>query len=58
MADDFPTSTPLNDGTVSPIELIRRTSVKGYLTITLTDDINLGSPERIIAELTLDCNVA
>lgn len=58
MIYDFHTHTSLSDGALSPIELIRQAVVRGYRAIGLTDHAGVGSLERIIAELSLDCALA
>lgn len=60
MIYDFHTHTYLSDGTLSPIELIRRavSPPYSYRAIALTDHTGLGSLERIISETIQDCRVA
>lgn len=58
MLYDFHTHTFLSDGTLSPIELIRRASVKGYTVVALTDHVGVGSLERVIKEINEDCALA
>lgn len=55
---DFHTHTSLSDGTLSPIELIRRAAEKGYRAIALTDHAGPGSLERVIRETVEDCSLA
>lgn len=55
---DFHTHTSLSDGTLSPLELIRRASERGYRAIALTDHVGLGSLKRIISEIIEDCALA
>jgi len=55
---DFHTHSCLSDGALSPIELIRRASQKGYHAIAITDHVGLGSLERLISEITRDCSLA
>jgi len=55
---DFHTHTSLSDGTLSPIELIRRAAEKGYRAIALTDHAGPGSLERVIRETAEDCTLA
>lgn len=55
---DFHTHSTLSDGTLSPIELIRRAVVAGYRAIAITDHVGLGSLERVLAETIEDCKVA
>ena len=60
MIYDFHTHTSLSDGTLSPIELIRRAASPpyNYRAIALTDHTGLGSLERIIRETIEDCQTA
>ncbi|OGO03009.1 MAG: hypothetical protein A2Y72_05195 [Chloroflexi bacterium RBG_13_53_26] len=55
---DFHTHTYLSDGTLSPLELIRRAAEKGYRGIALTDHVGMGSLERVIREIVEDCRLA
>jgi putative hydrolase len=58
MLYDFHTHTFHSDGVLSPIELIRRASVKGYSAIAVTDHIGIGSLRRVIKEVSEDCALA
>ena len=58
MLYDFHTHTFLSDGSLSPIELIRRASVLGYHAIALTDHVGLGSLDRVLKEIIEDCRLA
>jgi len=58
MLYDFHSHTFHSDGVLSPIELIRRASVKGYSAIGITDHIGVGSLARVIKEVSEDCEVA
>lgn len=58
MIYDFHTHTSLSDGTLSPIELIRRAVSMGYHSIAITDHTGFGSMERIIRETIEDCRIA
>jgi len=55
---DFHTHTSLSDGSLSPIELIRRALAKGYKAIALTDHVGIGYLDRIIREVAEDCALA
>jgi histidinol phosphatase-like PHP family hydrolase len=55
---DFHTHTSLSDGSLSPIELIRRARTKDYRAIALTDHAGIGYLDRIIGEVTRDCALA
>lgn len=58
MLYDFHTHTFHSDGTLSPIELIRRAFVAGYKAIAITDHVAVGSLGRIIKEISDDCALA
>lgn len=58
MIYDFHTHTSLSDGSLSPLELIRRAVAKGYKAIGLTDHVGIGYLERIIREIAEDCALA
>lgn len=55
---DFHTHTFLSDGVLSPIELIRRTIVKGYRAVGIADHVGAATMERVIQELRRDCDLA
>ena len=55
---DFHTHTCLSDGELSPVELIRRASERGYRGIALTDHVGMGSLERLIRDTVEDCRIA
>jgi putative hydrolase len=55
---DFHSHTFYSDGVLSPLELIRRASVNGYSAIALTDHVGMGSMERVIREVSDDCELA
>ena len=58
MVYDFHTHTTLSDGSLSPMELIRRACVAGYQAVGLTDHSALGSLSRFAQELSQDCALA
>ena len=58
MLYDFHSHTFYSDGVLSPIELIRRACVRGYSAISITDHIGIGSLERVIKEISADCELA
>jgi len=58
MVYDFHTHTTLSDGSLSPMELIRRACVAGYRAVGLTDHGALGSLSRFAQELCQDCALA
>ena len=55
---DFHTHTFLSDGVLSPIELIRRAHVNGYVVIAITDHVGVGNLEFVVKTLVKDCEVA
>jgi len=55
---DFHTHTCLSDGELSPVEMIRRASERGYRGVALTDHVGTGSLERLICEIVEDCRIA
>lgn len=55
---DFHTHTFLSDGSLSPVELVRRAFVRGYTAIGVTDHAGVGTLERVISELKRDCALA
>ncbi|MBI2886290.1 MAG: histidinol phosphate phosphatase domain-containing protein [Chloroflexi bacterium] len=57
MVYDFHTHTILSDGVLSPVELVRRAVVHGYRAMAITDHAGLGSVERIVRELTRECEL-
>lgn len=57
MLYDFHTHSYLSDGELSPVELIRRAVVNGYGAIAITDHLGPGSLERVIKEVTVDCEL-
>lgn len=58
MIYDFHTHTFLSDGSLSPIELIRRATVNGYAAIGITDHAGLGGLEQMLPVLVRDCALA
>lgn len=58
MVYDFHSHTSLSDGSLSPIELIRRAQVRDHRAIALTDHAGIGYLERIIREVAEDCALA
>ena len=58
MVFDFHTHSTFSDGSLSPIELIRRATVKAYRAISITDHCGSGSLTRVIAETKEDCALA
>lgn len=55
---DFHTHTFLSDGVLSPIELIRRASVRGYKGMAVTDHVGIGNLEFVVKTLVKDCAMA
>jgi putative hydrolase len=58
MLYDFHTHSFHSDGVLSPLELINRAAVRKYTAIAITDHMALGSLERVIKEVTVDCALA
>ena len=58
MVYDFHTHTSLSDGTLSPMELIRRAIINNYQAIALTDHASFGELGRIIPEVAEICALA
>jgi putative hydrolase len=55
---DFHSHTFHSDGVLSPLELARRASVRGYAALAITDHTGPGSLARIIKEVSEDCELA
>jgi histidinol phosphatase-like PHP family hydrolase len=58
MIYDFHSHTTLSDGSLSPLELIRRAHVSGYGAIALTDHTGPGELANILEQVTHDCALA
>lgn len=58
MVYDFHTHSSLSDGSLSPLELIRRAHTRGYKAIAITDHVAVGYLDRIIKEVARDCALA
>lgn len=58
MVYDFHTHSFLSDGELSPVELIRRAVVNGYLAIAVTDHTGPGNLKRVLEEVTKECRMA
>ena len=58
MLYDFHTHTFFSDGSLSPVELIRRAVVKGYSVIGVTDHASPGNLSEVISQLQRDCETA
>lgn len=58
MVYDFHTHTFHSDGSLSPIELIRRAVAKGYSAIALTDHVGIGHLDSLVKEIAADCALA
>jgi histidinol phosphatase-like PHP family hydrolase len=52
---DFHTQTFHSDGSLSPVELIRRAVVRGYKAVALTDHVGPGNLEEVLRQVTRDC---
>lgn len=57
MVYDFHTHTFLSDGELSPVELIRRAAVRGYMAIGIADHAGPGNVEAIVRTLVDDCRL-
>ena len=57
MVYDFHTHTVLSDGELSAVELARRAVVNGYRALAITDHAAMGSLERIVRELAVECDL-
>lgn len=57
MVYDFHTHTFHSDGSLSPVELIRRAVVRGYRAIALTDHVGLGNCEDVLRQVIRDCQL-
>ncbi|HUE75501.1 MAG TPA: histidinol phosphate phosphatase domain-containing protein [Chloroflexota bacterium] len=55
MLYDFHCHTFLSDGELSPVELIRRASVRGYRAIGVADHVGIGGYAEIIRQVSQDC---
>jgi len=58
MRIDLHTHTLLSDGELLPIELARRALAKGHKGIAFTDHVSLSTIERVIKEISKDCELA
>lgn len=58
MLYDFHSHTFYSDGALSPLELIRRASVRGYRVLAITDHMGIGSLARTVKEVRDDCKLA
>jgi len=52
---DFHTHSLLSDGDLMPSELIQRATEAGYLAIGITDHVDSGTLESILAQITVSC---
>ncbi|MEE8471206.1 MAG: histidinol phosphate phosphatase domain-containing protein [Dehalococcoidia bacterium] len=58
MVYDFHTHSCISDGTLSPLELVRRALINDYHAIAITDHVGTGYLQRLITEITADCVLA
>jgi histidinol phosphatase-like PHP family hydrolase len=58
MVYDFHTHTIHSDGSLLPIELIRRAVARGYRAIGITDHASVGNLEHVIRMVVGDCRLA
>jgi len=55
---DFHTHTIHSDGSLLPIELIRRAAVRGYRAIGVTDHVSRGNLAAVVEALVAECELA
>jgi len=58
MIYDFHTHSFLSDGELLPMELIRRCMVNGYTAMAITDHVSASTVERVVDEVSRDCEMA
>ena len=58
MLFDFHTHTFLSDGDLLPMELIRRAIHNGYTAIAIADHASPSTMERVVREISKDCELA
>ena len=58
MLFDFHTHTLLSDGSLLPIELIRRAVAQGHAAIALTDHVSRSNLAMVVEALVADCRLA
>jgi putative hydrolase len=54
---DFHTHTFHSDGSLSPVELIRRAIVRGYRALAITDHAGIGNIEDVVRQVKRDCDL-
>ena len=57
MVYDFHTQTFHSDGSLSPVELIRRAVVNGYRAVALTDHVGIGNLDEVLRQVRRDCDL-
>jgi histidinol phosphatase-like PHP family hydrolase len=57
MVYDFHMHTFLSDGVLSPAELARRASVKGYRVFAMADHVGIGNCEAVVRQVKLECDL-
>lgn len=57
MVYDFHTHTFQSDGSLSPVELIRRAIVRGYRALAITDHAGIGNIEDVVRQVKRDCDL-
>lgn len=57
MVYDFHTQTFHSDGSLSPVELIRRAIVHGYRAVALTDHVGAGNFEDVLRQVIRECDL-
>lgn len=54
---DFHSHTFHSDGSLSPVELIRRAIVRGYGALAITDHVGIGNVEEVVRQVRRDCEL-
>ncbi len=57
MVYDFHSHTFHSDGSLSPVELIRRAIVRGYRALAITDHVGIGNVEEVVRQVRRDCDL-
>lgn len=57
MIYDFHTHTFLSDGVLSPVELARRATVRGYKVLAMADHVGIGNCEEVLRQVKRECDL-
>ncbi len=57
MLFDFHCHTFLSDGSLSPVELVRRASVNGYGAVAMADHVGIGNCASVLAQVKRECEL-